>query len=99
MLAVQKVLTTYILRDYGGQMFNVEGVGTFTGGEINYIGVGATAGHYGLSPSGMRALVIGWNLNQYLNPFIDDGFLEPHNITTMQNMHDWAIYGLTNYHK
>ncbi len=45
--------------------FDVDGVGFGLGGEINYVGVGMMAAHYGFSRESIVPMTWGWNLYQY----------------------------------
>ncbi|MDP5211199.1 hypothetical protein [Microbulbifer sp. 2205BS26-8] len=54
------------LYGYASQEFHVENVGSFKGGEINYIGVGVFAGRYGFSEATLNTLVGAWNVNDVL---------------------------------
>jgi RHS repeat-associated protein len=75
----------------------------YLGGEINYMGVGAYAGAYGLSKLTLGALVVEWNRSQYLGFFNGNSVYDfssafkKHNLTSIPNNLKWAMYGLDHF--
>jgi hypothetical protein len=70
------------------KQFYVEGIGVFTGGEINYLGIGIFAALYNYSKYTLAALNVGWNSSQILT---FQGW--SHNVRQIKFGSAWSNFG------
>ncbi|MCG7994957.1 MAG: hypothetical protein JAY84_20040 [Candidatus Thiodiazotropha taylori] len=80
-----------VLYGFADRKFNLVGDGLYAGGDINYLAVGVLAGRYGYGDTMINALVVGWNVNQYMN---GEGV---HNLYQIDDASAWARYGANYY--
>ncbi len=83
---------TFIRGRYDNVMFNVEGYGSGIGGDVNYIGVGVSAEHYGISGQAHNFIIASYNLGQ----FVESGFSTPYNLRQIRTGSYWAEVGYSN---
>jgi len=83
---------TFIYKEgLASRQFNVAGRGLMSGGDINYIGVGALYAAYGMDKSAVTAGVLVWNGWQYATGGGD------HNRRQMSAAMPWAYHGYDQY--